>query len=191
MPLYRSIADWSDHNVLNLFAYSGSYPVSKGTFVKIASSWFNSGQNVQVGNVGASYPNTVSQRYSVAASVTACSATGDAAIGMLLYDGREYDENGEKLIFKPRKAAEMECFISGQTAPIVTKGVFYYSGIAGNPTPGAAAYLGTDGGLNVTGGSFATSVSGVVWSFPSTAKQVGTFLGAKDGKGFALVKIDV
>lgn len=179
MPTYKGIAQYQESNVINLFSFSGVHPVSKGTFVKIVSGFDPDAVLNMLGDVGAHFNNTVSQRYGAAPYVAACSATGDSVLGMLLYDVREVDENGEKLIFKPRKAAEMECAISGQAVPIVTKGIFFYSGIAGSITVGANAYLGTAGDLNVSGAA------------SSTATLVGKFLGPKDSKGFALVKIDV
>ena len=54
--------------------------------------------------------------------------TKDVPLGMLLYDVREDDENGEKLIFNPRKAAENDYVISGQAVPILTRGIVLYSG---------------------------------------------------------------
>jgi len=71
----------------------------------------------------------------------------------LLNDVREVDENGEKLIFKPRKAAEMQCAVSGQAVPIAIRGVFLYSGIAGDPTAQGVAYATGDGGLSTTASS--------------------------------------
>lgn len=72
---------------------------------------------------------------------------------MLLYSVKEEDENGEKLKFNPRKAAEMEVVLSGQAVPVVTKGVFLYSGatIVGQ-TLGAGVPLYSDAnGLLTTG----------------------------------------
>lgn len=181
MPTFKPYQDYDEHDVINgIFALSGVAPINKGTFVKVFSG-FLSDQNLSIGaGVGASYANTVSHRWSVPASVTACTSSGDAAVGMTLYDYKETDENGNKLVFNPRDAVEREVVLSGQAMPIVTKGVFLYSGIAGNPTAGSAAYLGTDGGLNVSGVAFS-----------STVTRVGTFLGPKDANGFALLKLSL
>jgi len=112
----------------------------RARFVSIQSGWDTSQEFNELGAVGAAYANTVSLRYGVKAQVAKHSATGTRPFGMLLYDVRETDENGEKLIYKPRKAAEMQCAISGQAVPVVRRGMFLYSGIAGTPTAGAAAY---------------------------------------------------
>lgn len=131
--------------------------------------------------MGASYGNTVSQRWGTPAIVKTCESSGDNTIGMTLYDYKETDENGEKLIFNPRKAAELEVILSGQSMPIVTRGLFLYSGIDGTPTAGNDAYLSTNGGLNTSG------------AFNSNPRctRVGTFLGPKDANGVALLWLDL
>ena len=179
MPTFKPYQQIDEYDILNLFAYTGSFPVNKGTFVKPAGSGWMPSLDVEfIGSVGASFGNTVSQRYGTAAKVGPVTASGDKTIGMLLYDGRETDENGEKLIFNPRKQAEMEVFVSGNTAPIVAKGLFLYSGIAGTPIPGDTAYLDSTAGLVASAGTV-------------TATPVGRWLGGKNAEGFALVKIDV
>ena len=90
----------------------------------------------------------------MAAKVTdAVNTDEDNAIGMLLYDVKETDENGEKLIFNPRKAAELQVALSGQAVPVVSKGIFLYKGIDGTPTAGGNAYIGANGILSATAGS--------------------------------------
>jgi hypothetical protein len=178
MPNLKPFRDYSEHDVINLFAYSGTLPVNKGTFVVPADSngWKNTDEMSLLGDVGASYGNVVSERYGVAAKVTAAASGDSTVIGMLLYDVKETDENGEKLVFNPRKAAEMNVAISGQAVPIVTKGVFLYSGAAGTGSAGASAYVTTNGVL--------TSVDG-------GGSVVGKFLGAPDADGNILVKISL
>lgn len=189
MPSLGKFRQYDEHDVINLFGFSGNFPVSKGTFVKVGGSGFVPGRRLgMIGSPGASFANTVSQRWGNPYSVVACTSSGDNTIGMLLYDGKEVDENGNKLIFNAQKAAELEVFVSGQTAPVVRKGIFYYSGIngaganAGAITPGAGAFLGIDGGLNTSGSLLGNN--------PQCTK-VGQFLSARDDNGFALVRIDI
>jgi hypothetical protein len=180
MPNLRPFRDVNEHDVVNLFKISGTVPVTKGTMVKIVSGWDNDQEVQLLGSPGASYNNTVTQRYGVQAQIAACNGSGDNAVGVLLYDVRETDENGERLIFNPRKAAQMQCVLSGQAVPFATKGVFLYSGVGGVPTGGAAAYLATDGGITAVGTPFSTLVT-----------KVGTFLGQKDSRGWTLFKLDL
>ena len=181
MPYIKPFSRVDEHDVINLFTYTGAFPVNRGTFVKCAGSGFMPSVDIDMlGSVGASYVNTVSQRYTTVHKVGPVNNSGDKTIGMLLYDGKELDENGEKLIFNPRKAAEMECFVSGQTAPIVRQGMFLYSGLQGEGLkPGDYLYLGSNGGLNVSGGA------------NQTATPVGQALGGITADGFFLFQLDI
>jgi len=155
----RPFSDYSEHDVINLFSYSGNQDAAgvvatKGTVVKVVGSGFMpvavDGGTLPVDSVAgawASYQNTVSQRWAVTSKVSAASS-GENAIGITLYDVRELDENGEKLVFNPRKAAEMNVVTSGQAVPVLTRGVVAYSGslILGSANPGDGVYLSTSAG---------------------------------------------
>jgi len=171
--------DYSEHDVLNLFSFSGTLPVTKGHLVQISGSgWQNTSEMENLGSVGASFGNTVSDRYGVAAHVALCSDALHSPVGMLLYDVKETDENGEKLIFNPRKAAEMEVALSGQAVPVLTKGVVLYSGGAiSSATVGASLYHDANGEL-------ATAQLG-------SAPAVGRALGGPDSNGHVLVRINL
>lgn len=176
MPKLLPLRDYSEHKVVPFFGFSGALPVNGGTFVKIAPPGF-SGQDLSlISDAGATFAGTYSKRWGVQPQVATVTSTGDYVFGMLLYDGREVDENGEQLKFRPRKAAEMNVWVSGQAAPVVREGYFRYSGITSNPTGGAPAYSDGLGGLTTSGPSLAV---------------VGTFLGPKDSNGWAYVSIDI
>lgn len=173
--------DYCEHDVINLFQYSGTIPAYRGKLVKcVASGWRTDETDTQfLGSPGASFTNTVSQRYGTLPAVTAC-GTGEACVGMLLYDVKETDENGEKLIFNPRKAAEMQVALSGQTVPIVTRGIFLISGaFNGSVTAGAAAYPSGDGEITTTADNQVTN------------STIGKFLGAPNAKGHALLYLNI
>jgi len=180
MPQLLPLRQYDEHDVVNLFSYSGTIPVNKGTFVKCA---FNSGWRTdetsieELGAVGVSIPGIISNRWGTYARVTAA-GTGDYAIGMLLYDVKETDENGEKLIFKRQKADEMQVALSGQTVPIVTRGIFLWSGtINGAVTAGAVLYPSGAGDLTVN------SVNQNV--------KLGRTLGMPNGKNHTLIYLNV
>jgi hypothetical protein len=177
----RPFRDYSEKDVINLFSVSGApidttYQIiaTKGSLVKVVGSGFVNDQDpeVMIGNMGLfNVNNFVGQRYGVSSQVALAGAS-DQPIGMLLFDVRELDENGEMLKYRPQKAAEMEVVLSGQACPIVTKGLFIVSGIQTGTTAIAAGnpvYVGTNGG-------FATSTA-------VTGKQVGIFLGNAGGTG--------
>ena len=181
----RPFRDYSEHDVINLFAHIDS-AVDGGIIVKLnadanwaTSGWHNiddndhlSLQNSMLGNAGTnSITNTVSERYGVAARVQTAGVT-DLPLGMTLYEVAEDDENGEKLIYNPRKAAEMQVVVSGQAVPIVTKGLFLYDyGTASTAIGGLNARVGANGTI-VTGGA---------------GHVVGRWLGSSDANGHALL----
>lgn len=184
----RPLRQYSENEVVNFFAYSGnaedsSVVLTKGAVVKVQAPGFNpqiaslSTPNQMLGDVGASYINTVSERYGVGSKVSLASS-GQAPLGLTLVDVRELDENGEKLVFNPRKAAEMGVVISGQAVPVLTRGLVLYSGV--NATAGHVAWVGaTAGDLNAS----ATLPAG-------GAVKVGTFLGTAVNN-VALLKIEL
>jgi hypothetical protein len=179
MPTLRPFRDYDERDVINLFSFSGSIPTNKGTLVKIVGSGFlptDQDSLEMLGNVGAGYNNTVSQRYGTPYKV-AVAGTGDAVVGMMLFDVKETDENGELLKFNPRKAAEMEAVLSGQVVPLVTRGTFMYSGFTGSVTAGASLYVGDNGLID------STQRNGAV--------KVGQALSAKDSLGYVTVKLDI
>ena len=184
----RPFRDYNEHDVINLFALSegAGVDVTKGHLVKINTTlkgWLNASGEANthpdlLGAVGASYQNTVSERYGVTPRVDICTS-GGTALGMMLYDVKENDENGEKLIFNPRKAAEMEVALSGQAVPILTRGIVLYSGsqlITDNPDPGVTLYSDNAGELTTTSGG---------------GNAIGKTLGEKDSNGHVLVRINL
>jgi hypothetical protein len=187
MPNIKPLRDYNESDVLNgFYAYSGTIPVTKGTFVKISSGWSTESELAELGNPGAAYTNVVSQRVGLSTQVASCVASGDNAIGMLLYDVRELDENGMPLKWNAAKQAQMQCVLSGQSTVILRKGLVLYSGVNGGAVPvvgvtaGANAYLGTDGGINISG---SISNAGVT--------KIGKFLGVPDSKGWVLLDVQL
>lgn len=174
-------SQYAEHDVINLFCYSGTLPVTQGTIVKfVASGWRNDDTDTQfLGSVGATYNNVYSQRFGILPAVTAA-GTGDLVAGMLLYDVREQDENGQLFKFFPRKAAEMNVALSGQAVPILTKGFVLISGTFNGPvTAGATAYPSGAGAITTTN---TNQVQG---------SEVGKFYGATDSQGYALLRVNI
>jgi len=130
MALLKGFRDYSEHDVLNLFSYKGSLSavsgwghIPAGTLVEIENGVvLNEGSVPVTEDLGFSFNNTVSSRYGVSATVKVNDGNG-SPLGILLMDVRETDENGEKLIFNPRKAAEINAVVKGQPVPVLTRGV--------------------------------------------------------------------
>lgn len=169
----------SEYNVINLFGYSGSVPVTAGTAVTFLSSsgWRvdDNDSNVSSWPGVATYGNTLSPRWTTQATVRNA-GSGDQIIGILRYDIREVDENGIPLKFYPQKAAENNWLLSGQTVPIITKGFVFYSGtIGGSVTAGAIAYVsgaaGSEQGELFAGSNASTAKLGRFWGVKGATNQ--------------------
>ena len=192
----RPLRDYSEHDVVNFFAVQADQDANgvialAGTVVKVTGNGFQPvvasttpGGTGFLGAVpvelGASLgvpglSNIVSNRYTVNAKVAPAVRSDAAPLGITLLSTQELDENGEKLIFKPSKAAEKGVVISGQAVPVLTKGVVVYSGsnIANTANVGDGVYVST------SAGELSTS-SGPV--------KVGTLL-SKPVNNVALIKL--
>jgi hypothetical protein len=191
MPNLKPFRDYDESNVINLFTVTGVTTLNKGTFVTAASSGVNLRDDSVVNNISI-YGNSVSALFTPAWSL-AVAPSGSAkniVIGATLKDFRTTDENGEVLLFHPRKAAEMDVIISGQAMPVITKGLFLYSGIAtGNGQPS----FGTGFAVADAGdGSIKTVAYGATGLSNGVAVNVlGKFLGGINQDGYALIKIEL
>lgn len=176
MATIRPFRDYSEHEVINLFALQGES--NKGTFVTAAASGFDLSAPSDFGD-DSFIDGAISARFNVANKVVAApSGTAPAMVlGMTLKDVRSVDENGYPLKFEPRKAAERDVVISGEAVPVVKRGVFLYSGVVGTPAFGSGLAISDagDGSLKVVA--------------PGSASAVAKALGPKDSNGFVLIDI--
>ncbi len=179
MANLKPFRDYDEHDVINLFAYSGT-TANKGAVVVAQGQGVNLLDATSLDNLS-SYGNTLSAQFNVPWTVTEATAAANKSqvVGMLLKDVRTVDENGERLIFNPRKAAEMDVIISGQAVPVLTKGVVLVNGMVGTPGYGSGARPAASGNLQVTG-----------WS-ASDNSIIGKFLGPTGSDGYALFKLEV
>ena len=186
----RPFRDYDEHDVLNLFAF-GDDAVSlgvtdvvyAGSVVKIKTGWKNDDETQDmIGNVGAGYNNTVSQRWGVTAEVEYCNGGAETPLGITLFDVREYDENEEALKFNPRKQDELQAVLTGQAVPVATKGTFLFA---------TGAWV-ADGAAVTAGASIYASGDGQVTpTLASVNTKVGKALGGPDSDGAVLVKLEL
>jgi len=178
MANLKPFRDYDEHDVINLFAVN-AVSANKGTVVTADSNGVNLKDASSLDNLS-SYGNTLSAQFNVPWTVSPAvsGAAKGQIVGLLLKDVRRVDENGEQLIFNPRKAAEMDVIISGQACPILTKGLVLVNGIVGTPGFGSGAAVSDagDGDLKVVAYGSAT---------------VGKFLGPKNDEGYALLKVEL
>ena len=185
----RPFRDYSEHDVLTLFSFDDpavslgtSDTVYAGSCVKVKNGWRNDDETQFLGDVGADFANTVSDRYGTSATVEYTDGGDDeAALGITLYDVREYDENGEALKFNPRKAAELQAVLSGQAVPVATRGVFLMATGAWASSPGATF----NQDVFATGNGQVTTLGA-----KAINNRIGRTLGHPDSDGSILVKFD-
>lgn len=186
MPNLKPFRDFSQHDVINLFAYSGT--ATAGTLVKIDANWKDIyGESLSLSNLS-NIGNTMSSSFVPVGKVSKTTAYTDAAIGVLLKNVIEFDENGTPLIYEPQLLAERDAVLPQQAVPVLTKGIILIndidttdnttgSGGGGYPIIGAAAYVGTNGRI---------ATDGVV--------RIGTFLSEvteETANGYCLVRLNI
>ena len=189
MPNIKPFRDIDEHDVRNgFYTWSGAIPTTKGTLVKVFSGYSIDAELLDdLGNAGAAYNNTVSQRVGLTTSVCPVAGSGDNVYGMLLYDVRELDEHGLPLKWNTEKQTQMQCTISGQSVVLLKRGLILYSGVNGGAAPvvgvtaGAPAYAAANGCIGTTGSSDPYN----------PAKVVGQFAGIPNSQGWTLVDLDI
>jgi hypothetical protein len=178
MANLKPFRDYDEHDVINLFAVNAE-SANKGTVVTADANGVDLKSALSLDNLS-SYDNTLSAQFNVPWTVSpaASGAAKDQIVGLLLKDVRRYDENGEQLIYNPRKAAEMDVIITGQACPILTKGLVLVNGIVGTPGFGSGAAVSDAGGGDLKVVAYGSAT-------------VGKFLGPKNDEGYALLKVEL
>lgn len=187
MPNLKPFRDYSEHDVINLFSFSGVTPASAGLLVKVDSDYRDQGGSISDFSNLSSVNGIVSSLFGTIGKVSIVQAYNavPAPIGILLKEVRDIDENGDPLVFEPRKAAERNVVVSHQAVPILTRGIVLINDIdtsdidgdtlaGGNPQAGDAAYAGNNGRI---------STEGLI--------RIGTFLSSLDVDGYCLVKLNI
>lgn len=125
---------YSEQDVINLFANdtadtspSTNGNGSAGVFVKVSAGNMDLdpityADNGYLGKTD--YPFIGAAQYpSVPLTFTAATA-GTPVLGITLNQTVLEDENGEKLLYNPVKASELQAVLSGQAVPVATRGTF-------------------------------------------------------------------
>ena len=140
---------YNEHDVINMFAlddsvltetqsFTGTHSGDAGVFVKISNGNLDLdpvtyGSNAYLGKTD--YPFVGSNGYpSVSLKITPAASGDIRPLGLTLWETAKYDENGQKLIYYPQKAAENQILLPGQAVPVATKGVFTLTDVAYNNT---------------------------------------------------------
>jgi len=163
---------YNENDVINLFTFDGT-TVDAGRLVKLDASnqWSGLGSDdyVDLGaDTGNSFSNVVSTQYSLKGKLD-LAGLGDAALGMTIMEMATLDENGEKLLYNPSKAAEMGVVIPGQAIPVASRGVFLYN---------ASESAWTGSTINA-GTVLYGAANGIISSTTGSAAACGVALGGK------------
>tara|TARA_R100000152_G_scaffold8227_1_gene3265 strand:- start:207 stop:839 length:633 start_codon:yes stop_codon:yes gene_type:complete len=160
---------YSDHDVVNLYAVlevdvldstTGTGAGDAGVFVKVAEGNFDADpveyQNRgYLGNTDYPFIGTNKMYPEVNLKITG-SSSGEVPLGLTLFQTAKNDENGEKLLYNPQKAEELQAMLPGQAVPVLTKGVVTLAAEAfdGNTTsyaPGTAIITSNNNDGKITG----------------------------------------
>lgn len=182
----KPFRQYNETDVINLFSYTGAGDLNAGTLVTPSVGLAVGEGAVPVNFSAEQFDAAVglsgrvfSPRWGVTANLVANST---APLGITLMTVRELDENGERLIHNPRKAAEMGVVVKGQAVPVLTRGILHVTGLNG----GDVSLLDSN---NVPRGVFAHANAGQLTT-TAGAVRVGTLLSAvKNGE--AVIHFDI
>ena len=160
---------YSDHDVVNLYSVlgvdvldstTGSGAGDAGVFVKVTAGNFDADpvtyqENAYLGKSDYPFLGTADMYPEVNLKITGASS-GEIPLGLTLYQTAKNDENGEKLLYNPQKAEELQAILPGQAVPVLTKGIVTLSsdafdGTAAAYTPGFGILMSQDNAGKITG----------------------------------------
>lgn len=206
--------DYSEHDVINLFALdtanatiSTSGAGDAGVIVKISNGAMSKdpvtyATDDYLGKTD--YPFVGRNGYPSVPLKVSVAGSGEAALGVTLYETALADENGEKLLYYRQKATENQVILSGQATPVLTKGTLMFddSAFASSiPAPMTNLTVAANGKwmsvpAAVTGAGGVTTQNPIYGKVLATGQRVAGasadyFAGAAAATGtYALVRFD-
>lgn len=117
------IRDYDEHNVVNFF--SKDVTGVAGELVKVVSNDLANTDGWSTTRPGADFDGVTSLRYEVKSKIKATVGGEDkySVLGFTLFPTLETDENGVPLKFNLQRQKELQCVLSGEASPVLTKGV--------------------------------------------------------------------
>ena len=127
---------YNEHDVVNLYrvadgmvldSTTGAGSGDAGTFVKVSAGNFSAdpvsyGDDSYLGKTD--YAFVGRNQYPKVSLQVEPAGAGDIPLGITLLQTAKNDENGEKLLYNPQKAVELQAALPGQAVPVATKGIF-------------------------------------------------------------------
>ena len=160
---------YSEHDVVNLYSVIGSDVLDQttdsgagdaGLFVKVSAGNFDADpvtyQNEPyLGKTDYPFIGNEAMYPEVNLKITGA-GSGEIPLGLTLYQTAKKDENDEKLLYHPQKAAELQAMLPGQAVPVLTKGIVTlaqaaFEGPANTYTPGNGIIMSEDTAGKISG----------------------------------------
>jgi hypothetical protein len=172
---------YDDQDVVNLYRVADGMVLDSttdagsgdaGTFVKVSAGDFSAdpvayATDSYLGKTD--YPHVGRNQYPKVSLQVEPAGAGDIPLGITLLQTAKNDENGEKLLYNPQKAAELQSALPGEAIPVATKGIF---------TVASSAFQGSLGGDLAIGSGIKASTGGTVTGCaPTDSACFGTILG--------------
>jgi len=106
---------------------TGSGLGDAGVFVKVSNGNFDNDPvtyqtDSYLGDTSYPFLGTTEMYPKVNLKITG-STSGEIPLGLTLYQTAKHDENGEKLLYNPQKAEELQALLPGQAVPVLTQGI--------------------------------------------------------------------
>lgn len=173
-------------DIINLYSLVQNSGNRGQAVVLTGDGWVNGSNHAQGQNLSSDIPNTVSPRWETTAKV-GLAKSGERPIGVLYTNVRDEVNFGRQSIFDLTRLWELNAVASGETVPILQKGLVLMNFGTGtgadgndfqNPAPGS--------GLKVSD----TGLGDIEVEYGISSTSVGRCMGVKDADGNALVNLN-
>ena len=197
------LRDYNEHDVINMFALdtantyiSDTGVGDAGVIVKVTAGGIDKEAVKAVSSAylgKTDYPFVGKNTYWEVPLKVGVGTSGDAALGVTLFETAMYDENGEKILYYRQKGLENQIIMSGQAVPVLTKGTMMFDDsafVSSIPAPMAALEVGANGKFDAYNSGI--KVGKVLATGQRVAGQSADyFAGAAGATGtYALVRFD-
>lgn len=175
----KPFRQYDENDVINLFSLAEASG-NQGELVELQAWNPSDSDGYDTNNQLSPFAGIDIPRYVNKAKVRlATSGNTNIVLGALLWDVREQDTLGRPLIYNAQRYQELQVVTSGQTVPVLTRGIMVVSGFTG--TPAAGSGIQTDDGGNGN------------WKVvhPSVTPTLGRFLSSTGADGYAVAFLNV
>ncbi len=173
----------NDNDIVNQYSLVGTGEA--GLVVSVSNGNMDAQTDWDYTNFPGAQFNRVSSFINKTTTTVAQATSGQTkyqVLGVTLFNVAEFDENGEKYRYYKQKATENNVILSGQTVPVLTKGLLTLASGAYNGTPAIGSVITVS---DTTAGTFdVKAYSAVSNKDQILGKVIGT--GFRQG-GYAMV----